>query len=59
MPIVEREAKNLQGDIEKIKAEEIADFEIQKTLDRGLEVSESAKLQKQLNLNISAKQKAI
>jgi len=56
---IEREAKDLQGDIEKIKAEEIADFEVQKMLDRGLEVSESAKLQKQLDINISAKEKAI
>jgi len=55
---IEREAKYLKEDINKIKAEEIADFEIQKTLDRGLEVSESSKLQKQLDVNISAKQKA-
>jgi len=56
---IEREAKYLKEDINKIKAEEIADFEIQKTLDRGLEVSESSKLQKQLDVNISAKQKAV
>jgi hypothetical protein len=56
---IEREAKDLKGDIEKIKADEIADFEIQKTLDRGLEVSESAKLKKQLGVEESAKQLAI
>ena len=56
---IEREAKDLKGDIEKIKADEIADFEIQKTLDRGLEVSESAKLKKQLGIEESAKELAM